>query len=191
MNEKKKLDWSHFDLYCIFKYVLRHFWMVILSSLIVVMIVYLLQSLAFAPQYTSSVTFSVTSRNAASASVGNIAVTDTVAGQFGELLSSDIVRDSAAKQMGLDAFPAEIQISVPENTNIVKMSVTAASPELAYKSALAVIHCHTKYSETVFSTAVLDTINGPTLSTIPSNQASRDWLLKLSVPLGAAIMIFS
>ena len=70
--------------------------MVVLSALIFVMSVFLVQKVAVKPTFTSSVTFTVTSRSTVGASAGNIAVTDTVAAKFGELLSSDILRAAAA-----------------------------------------------------------------------------------------------
>ena len=63
MEEKKRIEWSDFDLFCILRFILRYFWMVIVGALTAVMAVYLVQGLAMTPTYTSSVTFSLTSRN--------------------------------------------------------------------------------------------------------------------------------
>ena len=188
MKDDKRFELSDYDLICVLRFVLRHCWMVVLSALIFIMAVYLAQNLAFRPTYTSSVTFAVTSRNVGSTAITNIAATDTVAGQFGGLLESDIVRNAAAEKMGLSSFPAEVSITVPQNTNILQMEITSSTPELAYKSALAIIDVHTLYSDTVFRTAIIDSINGPTIPEQPSNAASRSSLLRLSGPLGAACM---
>ena len=132
------MEWSDFDLFCICRFVLRHIWMAVLAALICLMSVFLLQNLALTPTYASTVTFAVTSRSTVGASVGNVAVTDTIAAKFGELLSSDILRNAAAERMGLNTFPATVSVSVPEKTNILIMTVNADSPELAYK--LSLIH---------------------------------------------------
>lgn len=190
MKEKKHNQWKCVDAYCLTSYVVKHFWMVILAMLIFVMAVYLIQSLFFTPTYSSSTTFSITTRRiSSSSSLNSIAVTDTVAKQFGELLESDIVQNAAAERMGLSEFPAQISITVPDSTNILQMTVTAASPEIAYKSALAIIDCHGEYSSAIFSTAVLSSINGPSISTLPSNLASRQRLLTIAAPLGGLCMI--
>lgn len=188
MKDDKKFELSDYDLICVLRFVLRHCWMVVLSALIFIMVVYLAQNLAFKPTYTSSVTFAVTSRSSSSTPIVNIAATDTVAGQFGGLLESDIVRHAAAEKMGLSSFPADVKIHVPKSTNILQMEITSSTPELAYKSALAIIDVHTLYSNTVFETAIIDSINGPTIPEQPSNAASRSSLLKLSGPFGAACM---
>ena len=189
MREEKKFEISDYDPLCLTKFVLRHFWMVVLFALTCIMGVYLLQTVSDKPVYTSTVTFAVTSRSSASTAVVNIAATDTVAGQFGGLLESELVRNAAARNMGLSRFPASVSIQVPENTNILIMSITADTPELAYKSALAIIDCHTEYSTTVFAQAVIDSINGPTIPTEPANLASRNSMLRISGPIGAAAMI--
>ena len=188
MDEKKQTQWANYDSYCVCRFILRHAWLIILSALIFLMSIFLLQNLAFTPTYTSSVTFAVTSRSTDGAAAGNIAVTSTVSSKFGELLSSDILRNAAAERLGLESFPAEITVNAPENTNILTMNVTAASPELAYKCALAIMDCHPRYSATVFASAVLDNINGPTIADVPANNSSRTTLLHLSAPIGAALM---
>lgn len=189
MNEKERNNWSNFEPYCILRFVLRYFWLVILTALTCFMSVYLVQRLAATPVYTSTVTFAVTARSTAGNATNTLAVTDTVAGKFGQLLSSDILQKASAKRMGLDHFPATVSVNVPEKTNILIMSVTADSPELAYKSALAVMECHTTYAETIFASAVLDNINGPTIPQVPSNASSRTRVLQLSGPAGAIAMI--
>ena len=131
MEKKKRIEWSDFDLFCIFRFVLRYFWTVIVASLIAVMVVYLAQGLAMTPTYTSSVTFSLTSRNSISATSVTVAATDTVAEQFATLISSDLVRQAAAERMSMSSFPATISVSVPDNTNILIMDITADTPELA------------------------------------------------------------
>lgn len=189
MKDEKQFELTDYDPLCLVKFVLRHFWMVVIFALTCIMGVYLMQAVSDKPIYTSTVTFAVTSRSSASTAVVNIAATDTVAGQFGGLLESELVRNAAARSMGLSHFPATVAIDVPENTNILIMSITADTPELAYKSALAIIDCHTEYSTTVFATAVIDSINGPTIPTEPANLASRNSMLKIAGPVGAAAMI--
>ena len=189
MKSSKRIEWADFDLFCIVRYIARRFWMVIISALISVMAMYLAFSIMVTPTYTSSVTFSISSRSAISASAGNVAVTNSVCEQFGEVLSSDMVRSVAAKRMGLDSFPAEISIYTKENTNILILNLTATSPEMAYKSALAIMESHSEYSDKVFSSTYADNINGPTVPDTPNNASLRSSLLKYSAPMGALLVI--
>ena len=86
MKEQKTTKWSNFNPLCLARHVLRNLWMTVLAGLICVMAVYLLQTLVSKPSYDSQVTFAVTSRSASATASGSIAVTDSVASQFGELL---------------------------------------------------------------------------------------------------------
>ena len=189
MEEKKRIQWSDFEPLCIIRFVLRHFWMVFLTALIAAMGLYLVQGLFMTASFNSTVTFAITSRNSASSSFSSTAATTTVASRMGELLSSDIVQNAAAKRMGLSSFPAQVSIQSPSNTNILIMDVTASSPELAYKSALAIMDCHTEYSQSVFSSVVLNNINGPTIASTANSSSSRALLLQIAAPIGAAAMI--
>ena len=60
MKEHRKIEWANYDLLCIIRYILRHFWMVPVATLVAVMVVYLFFSIAITPSDTSSVTFAVT-----------------------------------------------------------------------------------------------------------------------------------
>lgn len=84
MKEQKTAKWSNFNPLCLARHVLRNLWMTVLAGLICVMAVYLLQTLVSKPSYDSQVTFAVTSRSASATASGSIAVTDSVASQFGE-----------------------------------------------------------------------------------------------------------
>ena len=97
--------------------------MVFLTALIAVMGMYLVQGLFMTASYNSTVTFAITSRNSASISFTSTAATTTVVSRMGELLSSDIVKNAAAKRMGLTSFPAEVSIQSPNSTNILIMNV--------------------------------------------------------------------
>ena len=189
MKEQKTTKWSNFNPLCLARHVLRNLWMTVLAGLICVMAVYLLQTLVSKPSYDSQVTFAVTSRSASATASGSIAVTDSVASQFGELLQSNPVRTAAAAEMGLNAFPGTCSVDVPENTNILILTVTAPTPELAFRGALAVMDCYESYADFILASAVLNPINGPTLPSQPSAQASRDRLLRLAGPIGALAMI--
>lgn len=189
MNENKRITWSFFDPICIARFVLYHFWMVILCALIFVMGAYLALNLVLTPEYSSTVVFAVTSRNTSTATVGSTAATNTVSQQFGELLKSELLLASAAERMGLDAFPADIDVEVPEDTNIIQLTVTATSSELAYKSILAIMDCYGTYSDFILDTAIMETISGPFIPNTPANLSMRTRILQLSAPVGAFLMI--
>lgn len=180
MKEQKTAKWSNFNPLCLARHVLRNLWMTVLAGLICVMAVYLLQTLVSKPSYDSQVTFAVTSRSASATASGSIAVTDSVASQFGELLQSNPVRTAAAAEMGLNAFPGTCSVDVPENTNILILTVTAPTPELAFRGALAVMDCYESYADFILASAVLNPINGPTLPSQPARRpratACSGWL---------------
>ena len=114
MKEQKTTNWSNFNPLCLARHVLRNLWMTVLAGLICVMAVYLLQTLVSKPSYDSQVTFAVTSRSASATASGSIAVTDSVASQFGELLQSNPVRTAAAaKSAGTARRPVVAVIIMP------------------------------------------------------------------------------
>ncbi|MDR0889422.1 MAG: polysaccharide biosynthesis tyrosine autokinase [Oscillospiraceae bacterium] len=187
--KNRKLALSDFNLFCITRHVLKNFWLVILLGIIFYMGTYLAQNLLVTPSYSSSMTISVTSRSAAASSVGSIAATDTVSVQFAEMLDSALIKSAAAEKMGMSYFPADISVRVPENTNILRVTLTAATPEEVFRSALAVIEVYPEYSSFILNTATLELINSPSIPTQPAGAATREQTLQFAGPLGAVLMI--
>lgn len=191
MNEKRDSVLSNHELYCVVTYIVRRLWMVLLAAGMALMLVYVGESVLTQPSYTSNVTFSVTSKMAFGTSYNNVAAATTIAEQFSQLLDSEVVRNGVCKELGYDdqKFPAKISVSVPEDTNIIDLKVTANSPELAFRTALAITNSYEEYSSFIFETAVMGVIYGPSVPTQPDNAQVRSRLLTWSLPLGAALML--
>lgn len=188
MKEQKHIEWGNFDLSCILRYLWKNALKILLGGLIFAMGVYLLQALGMSASYSSAVTLAVTSRNAVGSSIGSVAVTDTVALQFAELIDSNLLRSEAAERMGRSGFPASLSVSVPEGTNIVKLTVTAGDSETAYRSAMTILDCYQDYTGFIKDGSVMDIISGPTVPTEPTDLDSRDRMQQLSFPLGLVAM---
>ena len=63
MEERKHFNWSDYDLFCILRFLLRNCWLILVAALIAVMSIFLVETFILTPQYTSTTTFSVTSRS--------------------------------------------------------------------------------------------------------------------------------
>ena len=63
MEERKHFNWSDYDLFCILRFLLRNCWLILVAALIAVMSIFLVETFIFTPQYTSTTTFSVTSKS--------------------------------------------------------------------------------------------------------------------------------
>lgn len=189
MENKDNITLSHFDLYCILRFALKHLWMVLMAAAAMFMAVYVMQNQVAKPDYTSDISLAVTSKTAFGTSYTSVAATNTIAEQFSELLDSEVVRNSVCQELGVEKFPAKLAIDVPENTNIINVHVTAATPEVAFRTARAITNNYEEYSSFIFATAVMEVIYGPSIATEPSDLASRQQLLILSAPIGALLMI--
>lgn len=185
---KNDFEWGNLNLFCVLRYLWKNALKIILGGLTAAMCVYLLQSLMLTPSYTSTVTLAVTSRSALGSSVGSVAVTDTVALQFAELIDSNLIRNEAAARMNRTNFPAILDVSVPGGTNIVTLSVTAADSETAVRSALAILDCYENYTGYIKDGAVMDRISGPTVPSVPNGLETHSKRLRLSFPVGAVVV---
>lgn len=191
MNEKQSSLLSGHEPYCIATYIIRRLWMVILAAGMVLMLTYVGESVLSQPSYTSNVTFSVTSKMAFGTSYNNVAAATTVAEQFSQLLDSEVVRNGVCEELGYDNkdFPAKVAVTVPEDTNIIDLRVTADSPEIAFRTALSIANSYEEYSSFIFETAVMDVIYGPSVPTEPDNVQTRTKILVLAAPVGALLMM--
>ncbi len=191
MDKNQSTKLSNYDAYCVTVYLLRRIWMVIVAAATALMLVYTAQSVLMQPTYTSTITFSITARTTLGETYGTIAATSTISEQLSQLMSSDVLRNSVSKELGYDEqdFPATIAVTVPEDSNIILLQVTADSPELAFRTALAITNNYEEYASFVRVAASTRVINGPTIPASPDNAASRTKLLARAAPVGGLLML--
>ena len=120
-------------------------------------------STSYQSNYVASATVSVTS-------VGGMDYVNAQSAQqmaevFPYILTSGVLKDVVAEDMGLDSMPGNITVEADEGTNLLTISVSGNDPQMAYETLKSVIENYPKVAEFVFGETkltILDETGIPT-----------------------------
>ena len=107
--------------------ILVNWWVILLGALAAAMLTFVGVSLRYEPQYTTSATFAVVSTNGTAYS--NLSSANSMAGTFQKIIESSSMNKILCEQLNVDYVDADISTSIVENTNLLELSVAAASPK--------------------------------------------------------------
>ncbi|MBE6936955.1 MAG: hypothetical protein E7460_00200 [Ruminococcaceae bacterium] len=152
--------------------ILKNLWVVVLSAISALILVWVAGKSVYRPVYTSSATLIVTAKSGTYLAYTNLSASSEMAEIFSEVFSQPTMREYAAEHLGRGWFDGSVSASVIPNTNILTLSVTASSPQTAYEELCAVLEVYPRISETIFADAIIDVMRSPTVPKGPSNAIS-------------------
>lgn len=157
-----------FDMHSLWRDLIKNIWIVILAMLIAFMGMYVVSHSVYKPVYTSSATLVVRAKVGTTGAYTNLSASTEMAKIYTEVFVQPSMEELAAAHLG-EAFGGTISASVMGETNLMKLSVTADDPEVAFRHLCAVLEIYPNVSTAVFSNAVIDIIQDPQMPMAPSN----------------------
>lgn len=149
--------------------VVRSFWAIILVALIALMGIQIVEKSIYTPTYTSSAVLVVRSRVGTTGAFSSLTASVEMANIFKDVFKQNSLKTLAAEELGLDSFDGTISTSLTESTNLLKVSVRAEEPELAFKLLTAILKVYPEVTEAVFTDSIIDIVSDPQMPTSPSN----------------------
>ena len=115
----------------------RRLWGLLLVLLLVCPLrSYFATSFSYTPQYVASATVSVTTPGGG---YTNVQSAQDMAEIFPYILTSGVLKDVVAQDMGLDYLPGQITVEAEEGMNMMTISVSGSDPQMAYNILQSVI----------------------------------------------------
>lgn len=186
MDENNQgLQWSHIEPLCILRALARQLWMLLLAALTCAMAAWIVLTCFVTQQYTSSTTFSVTTRTS-NLYYTNITAAADVAASYSQLLQSRVLRQTMEQDLGMPLNGTVTAQQLGE-TNLIRVTVTAGTPRQALVLLKAVSDNYGSLSAHVSSTAVLSQLNSPSLSVAPSRSYNVPRICLMAAIAGAAL----
>lgn len=176
------------DFYSILRDLKRNLWVVILTILIGFMTSFVVQHSMYVPEYTSKATLVVNSKIGNNTSTTSMSVSNEMAGVFAKIFVQPSMKKNAAKYLN-ESFDATISASVLSHTNILEVSVTAKSPDKAYRYLNAVLSVYPEISDSIFANAVIDVLKMPYMPKHPSNNMPEN--NKLLIISGISVSVIA
>lgn len=191
-NESKYInsEKTTWDLRSILRDIIRGWWMILLTAVSAALLTYSAISFFHEDEYTVSTTFVVNQGSGNSNAVSNLSAAYNMAQKFSAILENNILKRTVMEELGLDTFPASMNASVIQESNLMVLSVTADSPRNAYEILESVLRNYLTLSDYIIPNVVLQTIEQPQISDSPSNQLSvRRYMVYAFLGTAAAVAV--
>lgn len=180
-------DGMNLDFYSMIRAVLKDWLLILSAGLLGIIIAFFMAETAYNPEYTTSMTFIVSSKGATS-SLSNASAANAMAETFSEVLNSRLLKEKVKEELNLNYMPGTISTNVVAETNLMTLSVSAHSPEHSFKIMKSVLNNYSDITDLVLKNVVLDVLEAPQVPTSPSNPISRGAMMKKYAIYGMALM---
>lgn len=161
---------------------------ILLGALAAAMISYLVVSVKYVPQYTTSTTFVVGSKESNN-TYSNLSSAHTMATTFQKILESTVMKKTICDEMKVEEIDAEITAEVLEGTNLLILSVTADNPKDAIDIIRIIMDNYTEVAIYTIGNAVLSVLEEPAIPYSPNNYLDTRGAMKKGFLAGALICI--
>lgn len=189
-NDRKEasiLEEGRIEPFTILHDIVVNWWVILLGALAAAMLTYVVVSVRYVPQYTTSSTFVVTSKTS-NYSYSNLSAANTMANTFQQILKSNVMRQTIKENLGVDSLDAQISADVMEGTNLLNLRVTSSSPKDAIDIIYTIMENYDSVSIYVIGNGVMNVLEEPQIPFYPDNPLdARGYAKKAFV--GAAVFM--
>ena len=187
-NQTEQIELFMFDPIVAVLDVLKRWYLVLAAVIVVGMAVYVGTELLYEPNYTTTTTFVVTTRDSSASVYQNLTATSNLASVFSEVLNSSILRKTVLEDLQMSAFDGTIIASAVPDTNLLTLNVTGNDPRTTFLVTKSIIENHSTVSYQVMGDIVLEVLQDPVVPVAPSNPLSPVSNMKTAMVLCAIEM---
>lgn len=159
-NNKYKLVFT-FEWHSLLRDLLRNSWLIVMAGVILFMCLYVGERSFYSPTYTSSATLVIRAKSESTGDYSSLSVSAGMTQTFASVFKDPAIEKLTAQNLGMDHFDGVIETSVSEGVNLMRLSVTADDPQMAYKLLCSMLEVYPSISEAVFSNTVISIPSGP------------------------------
>lgn len=188
-DEIRNMDQIKIEPFTLVYDILKNWWTILLGALAAAMLTYVVVSLRYVPEYTTSATFVVAARGDSNA-VANLQSANSMAQTFEKIIQSNIMKKKIGEILGVDLEDAKIDTQVLEGTNLLVLSVTEDSPKEAIDLIRGIMDNYSDVSYYTVGDSVMDVLEEPKVPISPDNPLNTDDAVKKGFLAGGALVIF-
>ena len=188
-GQNGEADW---DLRSILCDMAKNWWIILLIACSAAMITYTVLTAVHRDQYTVKTTFAVMGRGENANAASSLSATYEMTQKFQAILENNILKKKVMEELGGSSFPADMSASIVPESNLMELSVTADSPETAFRVLRSVLKNYTTISDYIIPNVVLETLQQPQVSGNPSNRIPTEKyaaMAFLAAALGTAALV--
>ena len=157
--------------------ILINWWAILLGALAAAMLSYVFVGIRYVPQYTTSTTFVVSSRGT-TASYSSLGSANSTTATFQKIIESTAMQDILCEKLGVDSIDADIQANIAGETNLLELTVTAASPSESFDIMEGILDNYSSISYYTVGDIVLNILEEPSIPFSPDNPMNTGSVMK-------------
>lgn len=145
---------------------------VLAVSVLVFVGAYIYTEASYVPEYRTSTTLVITTRDSSATVYSNLYATSNIAMVFEALLNSSIMQNKVLEEVGLQLFDGRISASRIDETNLLTVSVTDDDPRISFLVIKALIENHGIVTEDVVGDVVVEVLELAEVPKAPTNSVN-------------------
>ena len=175
----------------IIKDILKQWWVILLVAVSAALLSGAWKKYTYSPQYMTTTTFAVGKSGFSSAlAYDNLNSAKNVTTKFSQVAGSSVLENRVCEELGLDSFQATVSVNVVESSNLMTMTVTANSPEDAYRISRSVMENTMELTGELMDTVAVKILMEPRIPTVPVQALNtRDIMKKSAMMAGMAMVL--
>ena len=123
----------------------------------------------YQPEYKTSTTFVVTAKGMNNNIYQNLNSTKELAGQFTEILGSNVLKKKVAQDLGMNSLEVETSVDLVPETNLITLSVKAGTAAESYRVLQSIMENYNTVSDYAIKNVIIETIQQPSVAMAPTN----------------------
>lgn len=164
MHEETQFYLDEINIRSILRDFLKNWWLFILATLTAVLLLSSYENLVYKEQFISKATMVVSAKGkGTSDAFADLTTTTGMADVFSDIFSSNVLRKLVAEELDVKTSSFSINANIIPETNLLIIQVTGEDPRIVHLAIGEVLEHCTEVSEYVFSNAVLDILQSPTV----------------------------
>lgn len=172
------------DLYNLFLYIFKNWFCLLLITVSVTLISYVAFSLTRPLSYDSSATLVIQNINE------NQSYATDSTNKLQTFFTGAELKNAAARDLGLSGFQGSVNIERLGESNLLKVTVRADSPSLAYREAMAVLDNYEEIARELIIDMKLAVLESPKLPEAPAVSPARQ-NMKYALALGIFALVIA
>ena len=163
-SQKKQIEY----IFSVIRDVLKEWWVILCIAISVSFLSYIGAYLLYQPTYTSSTTFVVSAKTSSMGAYGNLSEVQKLTDTFQTVMDSQVLKKKVAESLEMEAFDGTVGISVVPETNLLTVTVTSDSPEIAFQLLNGLLDHYQEVGENVLGNVVMEVFEEPNYPSVPN-----------------------
>lgn len=168
--------------------ILSNWWVILMGAISAALLINVVMSERYVPQYTTTATFAVTSKSNAN-SFSGINSTNEMAQTFESILQSNSMRKLIKEELGDEALGAQISSYVLGETNLLELKVTASTSKEAVNTIRVIMGHYEEVSFYSLSDAKMVVLAEPSVPMYPDNPLNVWYYMKKAFVIAAMFLV--